>query len=138
MTVDHRKGSTIGLLWKVLLHLVESTGHRYAIAAASVSLDDGGDLAVRLTRHLSQTCMADEPWRAWPRRRLPMIEEAFNAQTLVTIPPLFKSYLRMGARLLGEPHHGEDFGTADFPVMIDMAATPTQPAKAGNPQKVRY
>lgn len=123
VTADHRQGSTITLLWKALLNLLESTGQRYTIGAANVCLDDGGDLAVRLSRHLSQTCMADEPWRAWPRRRLPMIDKRFEPQTLVTIPPLFKSYLRMGARLLGEPHHDEDFGTAAFPFLIDITPT---------------
>lgn len=37
-------------------------------------------------------------------------------------PPLFKGYLRAGARLLGEPHVDGQFACADFPVMLDLAA----------------
>jgi len=129
ITADHRQGSTITLLWNALLQLLESSGQRYTIGAATISLDDGGDLAVRLTRHLSQTCLVDEAWRAWPRRRLPMIDDPFEPQRLVSIPPLFKSYLRMGARLLGEPHYDESAGTAVFPFMIETPTT-TQPQSA--------
>jgi len=139
LTADHRNGVTIGLLWKALLNLAGSSGQRYAVGAAGVSLDDGGDLAVRLSRHLGRTCMAEEPWRAWPRRRLPMIEDAVRPQTLLTIPPLFKSYLQMGARLLGEPHHDEDFGTAEFPVLIALPHARPRPSQARQtPQTTRY
>ncbi len=119
---DHRDGVTIRLLWSALLNFVETTGQRYAIGAASVSLEDGGDLATRIYRHLSQTSMAEEPWRAWPRRRLPMLEDDFGSTRLLQMPPLIKGYLRMGARLLGEPYYDPEFACADFPVLVDMWA----------------
>lgn len=116
----HRNGLTIRLLWVALANFVAATGQRYAIGAASVGLDDGGELAMRLYQHLSHHCMADEPWRTWPRRRLPMIDHVFDPNTLLQMPALIKSYVRMGARLMGEPHYDEDFGCADFPVLVDM------------------
>ena len=116
----YRNGVTIRLLWAALVDYVGTTGQRYALGAASVSLADGGELAMRLYRHLSTTSMADEPWRTWPRRRLPMIEQPFDQQALLQMPPLIKSYVRMGARLMGEPHYDVDFGCADFPVIVDM------------------
>ncbi len=122
VSAEHRNGLTIRLLWSALLNVVETTGQRYAIGAASVSLEDGGDLATRLYRHLSQTSMAEEPWRTWPRRRLPMLEQTFESDRLLQMPALIKAYLRMGARLLGEPHYDPDFGCADFPVLVDMWA----------------
>jgi putative hemolysin len=122
VSVEHRNGLTIRLLWTALLKRLETTGQRYAIGAASVSLDDGGELATRLYRYLCQTSMAAEPWRTWPRRRLTMLEHSLDSGKLMQVPPLLKAYLRMGARLLGEPHHDPDFGCADFPVMVDMWA----------------
>lgn len=119
---DHRNGATIRLLWSALLAHVENTGQRYVVGSASVSLADGPDLAIRLYRHLSLTSMADEPLRTWPRQRLPMLEQVLNTTTLLRMPPLIKSYMRMGARLLGEPHHDLDFGTAQFPLIVDMWA----------------
>ena len=58
--------------------------------------------------------------RAFPRRRLEL--ERLDHGLDVVPPPLFKGYLRAGARLLGEPHVDGQFACADFPVMLDLAA----------------
>jgi putative hemolysin len=34
-----------------------------------------------------------------------------------------KGYLRAGARLLGEPHVDEDFGSIDFPMLLSLHET---------------
>ncbi|NLC35613.1 MAG: GNAT family N-acetyltransferase, partial [Alcaligenaceae bacterium] len=37
-------------------------------------------------------------------------------------PPLIKGYLKVGARICGEPAWDPDFNTADFPVFLDIDA----------------
>jgi len=36
-----------------------------------------------------------------------------------TIPPLMRGYLRLGAKVCGEPAHDPDFGVGDFPALLD-------------------
>ncbi len=36
-----------------------------------------------------------------------------------TIPPLMRGYLRLGARVCGEPAHDPVFGVGDFPALLD-------------------
>lgn len=38
-----------------------------------------------------------------------------------TIPPLLRGYLRLGARICGEPSHDPEFGVGDFPALLGKA-----------------
>jgi putative hemolysin len=40
------------------------------------------------------------------------------------IPPLFKGYLRLGARICGEPAFDSEFGTIDFFILVDTGKIP--------------
>jgi putative hemolysin len=117
---DHRSGAVIMLLWSGLGALLAGTPLRYLIGCVSVSIRDGGDFAASLYHRLARTHAAEEPLRVWPRRRLEL--ERLDHGLDVVPPPLFKGYLRAGARLLGEPHVDGQFACADFPVMLDLAA----------------
>jgi putative hemolysin len=37
----------------------------------------------------------------------------------LTVPPLMRGYLRLGARVCGDPAHDPDFGVGDFPALLD-------------------
>ena len=37
----------------------------------------------------------------------------------VTVPPLMRGYLRLGAKVCGDPAYDPDFGVGDFPVLLD-------------------
>ena len=39
--------------------------------------------------------------------------------TRVSVPPLMRGYLRLGAQVCGEPAHDPDFGVGDFPALLD-------------------
>ena len=115
---DYRSGATLMLLWAGLGALLSGSGLRQFIGCVSVSMSDGGYQAAGLYRALSQTHLADETLRVWPRRRLSV--DTLPETTDIAIPPLMKGYLRAGARLLGEPHVDGEFGCADFPMMLDL------------------
>jgi putative hemolysin len=42
------------------------------------------------------------------------------------IPPLMRGYLRLGARICGEPAHDPDFGVGDFPALLDKRQADTR------------
>ncbi len=42
------------------------------------------------------------------------------------IPPLMRGYLRLGARICGEPAYDADFGVGDFPALLDKRHADTR------------
>ncbi len=116
---EHRDGLVIRLMWSGVQGLLGEAGCRWLIGAVSVPVADGMARVAAISRELANRCPAPEPWRVWPRRRLDLT--GIRATETVSLPPLIKSYVRMGARLLGDPHWDPAFGTADFPMMIDLA-----------------
>lgn len=120
VAANYRNGTVIRLLWTGLAAFLARHDVDYLIGCASVPLDDGGAAAAALYERLAGSHLADESWRVWPRRRLPAGCEAVDGARRMEPPALIKAYLRAGAQLLGEPHHDEAFGCADFPMMLAL------------------
>lgn len=117
---EHRDGLVIRLLWAGVQVVLSESSCRWLIGAVSVPLAGGLVPVARIAAMLGARCPAPDEHRVWPRRRLDLAGiDAGDAPAV--LPPLIKSYVRMGARLLGEPHFDPEFGTADFPMMIDLA-----------------
>ena len=69
--------------------------------------------------------------------RRPSAEEMAEAAKDVVsvrslIPPLFKGYLRLGAKICGEPLFDPLFGTIDFFIVLDVAKLPERYTKHFN------
>ena len=114
---DYRNTNAILLLWAGLAAYMRRGDYRHLIGCASASLADGGKQAARLRDEL-QAYLTDAEQRAFPRVSFPheQIERAANA----VLPPLIKGYLRLGARVCGEPAWDPDFNTADFLVWLPL------------------
>ena len=56
------------------------------------------------------------PLEPYPLEKL----EELQRNGPVKIPPLIKGYLKIGARICGEPAWDKNFNAADFPVIIDI------------------
>lgn len=116
---DYRSGSVIMLLWSGVANMVAREGYRFVLGCASVSLRDDGVTAAQVWREASQAMQAHPdlprvtPWHRYPVERLDSVLPA-------RVPPLIKGYLKLGARICGEPAWDPDFNTADFPVLLDM------------------
>jgi len=46
--------------------------------------------------------------------------------TRPTIPPLMRGYLRLGAKVCGEPADDPEFGVGDFPALLDKRQADTR------------
>ena len=46
-----------------------------------------------------------------------------------TLPPLFKGYIKLGAKVCGPPAYDREFGTIDFLILLDMREIPERYAK---------
>lgn len=118
---DYRNGAVIMLLWAGIAGIVKHLKLRYVLGCASVSLRDGGITAAHVW-HQVKHGMADadrfpvlRPHHPYPVGRLEL-----DASLPARIPPLIKGYLKVGARICGEPAWDPDFNTADFPVFLDV------------------
>lgn len=118
---DHRNGAVIMLLWAGIAHIVKQLQLRYVLGCASVSLRDGGVTAAHVWH---QACRDMQRAPALPRLRphhpYPVGRHALDADQPARMPPLIKGYMKVGARICGEPAWDPDFNTADFPVFLDL------------------
>lgn len=114
----HRNGAVVSLLWSGLARYMLLSGHRYLGGCASIYLNEGkGNAAsiVRqaLARHAGPAELAVTPHTPWQYERYP-------DPLRTKMPPLLRAYLKLGARVLGEPSYDPEFNTADLYILLDM------------------
>lgn len=122
---DYRNGATIALLWASLAAWL--TEHRVdqVIGCASIGMSDGGHRAWRIARHLQERYLSSDDFRVWPLRALPHIAHSRTSAGRDAppddVPALIKAYMRLGARVCGEPCWDPDFRCADLLVMLKVS-----------------
>jgi putative hemolysin len=114
---EHRTGAAILMLWAGLAHYMRKGGYQHLIGCASAPLADGGAQAAGLRDKL-QAYLCEEEFRVAPHEAFPHERLARPART--EIPPLIKGYLRLGAKVCGEPAFDPDFNTADFLIWLSL------------------
>jgi putative hemolysin len=122
---DHRSGAVINLIWSGIARYLHLNGYRWLGGCASVSLDDGGQLAgdvwhLARSRHLAPPALRVRPRRPWlaePAAR--QITPSPDARR-PPVPPLLRGYLRLGAWVCGEPAYDPDFNVADLYVLLSL------------------
>ncbi len=115
---DYRSGGVITLLWAGLADYLRRTDYDYLMGCASVGMQDGGHEAANLYRKLSAEALAPVERRVFPRN--PLALERLGNQNRVSVPPLIKGYLRVGAHILGEPAWDSEFNCADFMMLLSV------------------
>ncbi len=116
---DHRNGAAIMLLWSGLAEFLRRGSYQYVLGCASVSLRDDGAAAAEVYRSVAGHLDTASAMRVAPLHRLP-IERLGEGMGRVRVPPLIKGYLKLGARVCGEPAWDPDFHTADFPMLLSV------------------
>lgn len=122
---DYRNGATIALLWASLAVWLTEHKVQQIIGCASIGMSDGGHRAWRIARHLQERYLSSDDFRVWPRRAMPHIAHSRNGtggdKPLDDVPALIKAYMRLGARVCGEPCWDPDFRCADLLVMLQVS-----------------
>lgn len=113
---DYRNGTTISTLWSGLAKFIADRGIDYLIGCASIPLGEDGGEARALYAELAQRHLVPEPLRVKPHLPLPRSDGL--ARGIGTVPPLLKAYLRLGARIGGEPCLDPDFKVADVFILL--------------------
>lgn len=125
----HRSGSVLTLMWAGILRYLELTGHTWVFGCVSVPMRShpgevpgANALAVRdvvLSRHAADPDQQVRPLRPVPVP-VPATEPGQDGPIRAVLPPLMRGYLRLGARICGEPAHDPDFGVADFVALLSL------------------
>jgi putative hemolysin len=119
---DHRGGAVINLMWTGIARYLHLHGQRWLAGCASVPLHDGGFAASAVWEVVRAKHLAPPLLRVTPRQpyALNPIPDVGKRELLASVPPLLRGYLRLGAWIGGEPAHDEDFGVADFFVLLSL------------------
>lgn len=134
---DYRNGATLALLWSGIARYVLDHDYDYLLGCGSISVADGFEEAWAITSRTHQTHLIQESMRVFPRNALPHnAVEADKLNTRVTappgkvmIPPLIKAYLRLGARIGGDPCWDPHFQCADLFILLEVNALESRYAR---------
>jgi putative hemolysin len=130
---DHRNGAVVLLMWAGILAYLDHCDYDYVTGCVSVPVVVEGEppgtqiRGVRdfvLKRHAAPDEYQMRPYR-------PVVVDGRSLDEIVpparpVIPPLMRGYLRLGARICGEPAHDPDFGVGDFPALLDKRQADTR------------
>ena len=119
----HRNGRVLNLLWRGLALYLLQNRKRHLFGCCSLTSQDPalGQATLRfLARagHLHPTLQVPPQ----PGMECEPADPADVFAATVHIPPLFQSYLNLGAKVLGAPVIDRQFKTIDFLVTLDVAA----------------
>jgi putative hemolysin len=124
---DHRTGAAILLLWAGLARYMRAGRYQHLVGCASISLADSGLEQAAALRDKLQDYLCESQYRAYPLR--PFAHQNIRRAPRVDMPPLIKGYLRLGAKVCGEPALDAAFNTADFLIWLSLADLPPRYAR---------
>ena len=116
---DYRQGSALMMLWTGLAKILKQGRYEHVFGCASVSLRDDGHTASCVWRSVRETIGADHQPVVQPLYRYPV--DQVDSDLPAKVPALLKGYLKLGARICGEPAWDPDFNSADFPMLLSVS-----------------
>lgn len=116
---EYRQGAAIAVLWSGLASYVQMHQVDYLFGCASVPLGEGDAQAAAIMNRLRRQALTGEELRVTPRQplRIPM---GLGPESDAPLPPLLKTYVRLGARACGEPYRDADFHMADVLMLLNV------------------
>ena len=115
---EYRGGMVVSMLWAGLARFFQVTEYNRIIGCASIPLGGDGAGAMAAFAALAERYMAPEEFRVRPKLPLPLRDGPVSA---ARIPALLLAYMRLGAKICGEPCWDPDFNTADLVVLLNPA-----------------
>ncbi|MBV5308341.1 GNAT family N-acetyltransferase [Chromatium okenii] len=116
---DFRQGAAIAVLWSGLAAFIHLHSFDYLFGCASIPLGDNDLQAAAIMNRLRRHALAPETLRVTPH--IPLQTPPFTDDNLdAPLPPLLRTYLRLGAKVCGEPCRDADFGVADVLILLNV------------------
>lgn len=114
-----RGGAVLACLWGVLADYAAQGGYDYLMGCASIPAGPSGFAVNAVYRQIAADQQGPAHLNVSPR--LPVPEELRCERDECGIPPLLKTYLRLGAWVCGEPCWDPDFKVMDLFVLLPMS-----------------
>lgn len=126
----HRNGAVVLLMWAGILAYLDRYQYDYITGCVSVPVCGEGapGSQIRGVRDFVRRRHAS-PHRLTPYRPVVIDGKGLDEiapPTRPTMPPLLRGYLRLGARVCGEPAHDPAFGVGDFPALLRRSEADTR------------
>ena len=120
---DHRNTQVLFLLWKGIASYVAYNQKRYLFGCCSLTSQDASE-GVRVFDFLKGNGLLHESFSVLPRQGFECLtrDQPFRSAPDVSLPKLFRIYLRFGAKVCGPPAIDRQFKTIDFFVIFDINA----------------
>lgn len=114
----HRGGRVIYLLWKGIAQYLAWNERRYLFGCCSIPATDPG-VGLRAHVQLTQQGHVAEGFVSRANRGCSCLDGSM-VEGPVGLPPLFKVYLDLGAKVCSEPAIDREFGVVDFLIVLDV------------------
>jgi putative hemolysin len=121
VALEYRDGRVISMLFRGVAEYMRRTNADALMGCASIHGTDPPQLSA-IQEMLSRKFLSETSLRVYPRRGfdvppLPRSAPVDETSTFRSLPPLFRGYLRLGAKVCGPPAYDRQFGTTDFFVL---------------------
>lgn len=123
----HRNGAVVLLMWAGILAYLDHSGYDYVAGCVSVPVADpagrgpAGSQLRGVRDFVTRRHAAPSDYTVYPYRPV-MVDgrplDEIEPPARLSVPALLRGYLRLGARVCGEPAHDPDFGVGDFPALL--------------------
>ena len=119
---DYRNTTALSMLWKGIVSYAALCNARYLIGCSSISSQDENE-GLALYEALRDRYLVETSLRTEPR---PGCRCGHNGamRTPPSLPPLFRAYLDISARVCGPPAIDREFKTIDFLTLLDFNEVP--------------
>lgn len=119
---DYRNGTVLMTLWKAILQFCAKNGYEMILGCTSVPVAANSPAIADIQRLLEESGAMSDEFKVTPRTPFTdAMQIPVNDDVRVIVPPLFKGYLRLGAKVCGEPTFDADFGTADYLTVLKFS-----------------
>jgi putative hemolysin len=130
---DHRNGGVVLLMWAGILAYLDRCGYDYVCGCVSVPVDDPcgppGSQIRGVRDFVMRRHAAPAEYTVYPYRPVTVAGKGLDdidPPARLSVPPLMRGYLRLGAQVFGEPAHDPAFGVGDFPTLLDKRKADTR------------
>lgn len=118
---EYRNSGVINLLWAGIARYTEIYRVRHLFGCGSLHTSDPAEVSM-VYSYMNMFHKAEPAFDVFPMKKLPGVDFSSivdQKAAFEKLPPLIKGYLRLGARICGEPSYDVEFGTTDLFLLLE-------------------